>query len=120
MTGAPGGGGSTVVVGAGIIGLAVARELLRHAPGAAVTVLEAADHLGAGQSGHNSGVVHAGIYYKPGSVKSVLCRRGVGLLRDFCDENARYDCTASVGNLSSPNDPRHSKGESWGHWAGTL
>ena len=87
MTGAPGGGGSTVVVGAGIIGLAVARELLHRAPGAAVTVLEAADHLGAGQSGHNSGVVHAGIYYEPGSLKATLCRRGMGLLRDFCHQH---------------------------------
>jgi L-2-hydroxyglutarate oxidase LhgO len=66
------GSSATVVVGAGIIGLAVARELLRRRPGAAVTVLEAADHLGAGQSGHNSGVVHAGIYYEPGSLKATL------------------------------------------------
>jgi len=77
----------TAVVGAGIIGLAVARELLRRTPGAAVTVLEAADHLGAGQSGHNSGVVHAGVYYEPGSLKATLCRRGMGLLRDFCEQH---------------------------------
>jgi L-2-hydroxyglutarate oxidase LhgO len=78
---------STAVVGGGIIGLAVARELLRRSPGAAVTVLEAADDLGAGQSGHNSGVVHAGIYYQPGSLKATLCRRGMGLLRDFCTQH---------------------------------
>ena len=92
MTGARGsssgrGSTGTVVVGAGIIGLAVARELLRRSPGAAVTVLEAADHLGAGQTGHNSGVVHAGVYYEPGSLKATLCRRGMGLLRDFCEQH---------------------------------
>ena len=78
---------TAVVVGAGILGLAVAREVLRREPGSTVTVLEAADHLGAGQSGHNSGVVHAGLYYEPGSLKATLCRRGMGLLRDFCTEH---------------------------------
>ena len=78
----PGAGAATlVVVGAGIIGLAVAREILTRSPGASVTVLESADHLGAGQTGHNSGVVHAGIYYEPASLKATLCRRGMGLLR---------------------------------------
>jgi len=78
---------TTAVVGGGILGLAVAREVLRREPGSTVTVLEAADHLGAGQSGHNSGVVHAGLYYEPGSLKATLCRRGMGLLRDFCAEH---------------------------------
>jgi (S)-2-hydroxyglutarate dehydrogenase len=87
VTAAGGSSGTTVVVGAGIIGLAVARELLRRAPDAGVTVLEAADHLGAGQSGHNSGVVHAGVYYPPGSLKATLCRRGMGLLHDFCEQH---------------------------------
>ena len=87
MTTAGGRGRATAVVGGGIIGLAVAREVLRREPGSAVTVLEAADHLGAGQSGHNSGVVHAGLYYEPGSLKATLCRRGMGLLREFCAEH---------------------------------
>lgn len=80
-------GGTTAVVGGGILGLAVARELSRRFPGAPVAVLEAADHLGAHQTGHNSGVVHAGLYYEPGSLKATLCRRGAGLLRDFCAEH---------------------------------
>ncbi|HTE72837.1 MAG TPA: L-2-hydroxyglutarate oxidase [Actinomycetes bacterium] len=80
-------GRATAVVGGGILGLAVAREVLRREPGSTVTVLEAADHLGAGQSGHNSGVVHAGLYYEPGSLKATLCRRGMGLLRDYCAEH---------------------------------
>ncbi|MEV4802475.1 L-2-hydroxyglutarate oxidase [Nonomuraea sp. NPDC049421] len=71
------------VVGAGIVGLAVARELA-GARGAEVTVLEKEGHVGAHQTGHNSGVVHAGIYYPPGSLKARLCREGVALLREYC------------------------------------
>jgi L-2-hydroxyglutarate oxidase len=76
------------VVGAGIVGLAVARELLRTKPGCSLVVLDKEPVVAAHQTGHNSGVVHAGIYYKPGSVKSTLCRRGVGLLEEFCAEHA--------------------------------
>lgn len=75
-----------VVVGGGIIGLAVARELTRRRPGAVVTVLEKEGHLASHQTGHNSGVVHAGIYYRPGSLKAELCTRGRLLLKDFCAE----------------------------------
>lgn len=75
------------VIGAGIVGLAVARQLLLTRPGSSLVVLDKEPAVASHQTGHNSGVVHAGIYYKPGSAKSVLCRRGVGLLRDFCDEH---------------------------------
>jgi L-2-hydroxyglutarate oxidase LhgO len=74
------------VVGGGILGLAVGRELLRTRPGARVVVLEKEDRVATHQTGHNSGVVHAGIYYKPGSLKAELCTRGRLLLRDYCDE----------------------------------
>ncbi|NUS06569.1 MAG: L-2-hydroxyglutarate oxidase, partial [Nonomuraea sp.] len=74
------------VVGAGIVGLAVARELAA-ARGAEVTVLEKEARVGAHQTGHNSGVVHAGIYYQPGSLKATLCREGVALLRAYCAEH---------------------------------
>jgi L-2-hydroxyglutarate oxidase len=76
------------VVGAGIVGLAVARELLRTKPGCSLVVVDKEPAVAAHQTGHNSGVVHAGIYYKPGSVKSTLCRRGVGLLEEFCADHA--------------------------------
>ena len=80
------------VIGGGIIGAAVARRLLQLRPDAQVTVLEKEDRLAAHQSGRNSGVVHAGLYYPPGSLKATLCRRGVGLLRDFCAEQSiTYD-----------------------------
>ncbi|MFB9627238.1 L-2-hydroxyglutarate oxidase [Nonomuraea helvata] len=84
------------VVGAGIVGLAVARELARTR-GAEVTVLEKEPHVGAHQTGHNSGVVHAGIYYPPGSLKARLCREGVALLKEYCAAHALpYD---EVGKL---------------------
>ncbi|MFI5718319.1 L-2-hydroxyglutarate oxidase [Nocardia sp. NPDC051750] len=75
-----------VVVGAGIVGLAVAREIGRRHPGDRVVVLEKEDRVAVHQTGHNSGVVHAGIYYQPGSLKAVLCARGRGMLRDYCAE----------------------------------
>ncbi len=76
------------VVGGGILGVAIARELVRRRPGTEVVVLEKEDRLAAHQTGHNSGVVHAGIYYKPGSLKAELCTRGRALLKDFCAEHA--------------------------------
>ena len=72
------------IVGGGIVGLAVGRELSRRRAGARVVVFEREDRLAAHQTGHNSGVVHAGLYYQPGSLKATLCRRGVGLLKEFC------------------------------------
>ena len=76
------------VVGGGILGVAIAREVVRRRPGTQVVVLEKEDRLAAHQTGRNSGVVHAGIYYRPGSLKAELCTRGRGLLQDFCAEHA--------------------------------
>lgn len=76
-----------VVVGAGIVGLAVAREFsLRH-PQAAVAVVEKERGVAAHQTGHNSGVVHGGIYYEPGSLKARLCVEGARLMYEFCEEH---------------------------------
>jgi L-2-hydroxyglutarate oxidase LhgO len=72
------------VVGAGILGLAVARRIAELQPEAQLVVFEKEDRVGAHQTGHNSGVVHAGLYYPPGSLKAELCRRGMTLLREFC------------------------------------
>ncbi len=74
------------VVGGGIVGTAVARRLLQIRPDATVTLLEKEPDLAQHQTGHNSGVVHAGLYYPPGSLKARLCRRGVGLLRAYCQD----------------------------------
>jgi (S)-2-hydroxyglutarate dehydrogenase len=78
--------GSIGIVGGGIVGLAIARDLVRRRPGARVVVLEKEGRVGTHQTGHNSGVVHAGIYYKPGSLKAELCTRGRLLLKDYCAE----------------------------------
>jgi len=75
------------IVGAGIVGLAIARELTRRRPGTRVVVFEKEDRVAAHQTGHNSGVVHAGIYYPPGSLKARLCTRGVALLKEYCAEH---------------------------------
>ena len=72
------------VIGGGIVGVAIAREILTRRPDTQVTLFEKEDRLAAHQTGRNSGVVHAGLYYQPGSNKAVLCRRGVGLLEEFC------------------------------------
>jgi (S)-2-hydroxyglutarate dehydrogenase len=77
-----------VVVGAGILGLAVAREALLRDPDLRVHVIEREDRVGAHQTGHNSGVVHAGIYYAPGSLKARLCVEGARDLYAFCEEHA--------------------------------
>ncbi len=74
------------VIGAGIVGLAVARRLTQLMPGAEVTVLDKENRVAAHQTGHNSGVVHAGLYYAPGSLKATLCRRGMALLKEYCAE----------------------------------
>ncbi len=75
------------VVGAGILGLATARALVRAAPGLRVAVLDKEHRIGAHQTGRSSGVVHSGVYYAPGSLKAELCVRGARELAAFCEEN---------------------------------
>ena len=76
-----------VVIGAGIIGLATAYQILRDRPHARVTVLEKEDRVAGHQTGHNSGVIHAGVYYTPGSLKATLCKAGSKSIVDFCAEH---------------------------------
>ena len=75
-----------VVVGGGIIGLATSMKLTQDFPNLKVAVLEKEKEVAQHQTGHNSGVIHAGIYYAPGSQKANFCSTGGKLLRDFCDE----------------------------------
>src|SRR5437660_1722791 len=74
------------VIGAGIIGLAVARELLVRLPRLSLCVFEQESCVAAHQTGHSSGVIHAGIYYTPGSLKARLCVHGARALYDYCEE----------------------------------
>jgi L-2-hydroxyglutarate oxidase LhgO len=83
----PGGRDRVGVIGAGIVGLAVARRLAQLCPDARITVVDKEDDVAVHQTGHNSGVVHAGLYYAPGTLKAELCTRGRLLLRDFCAEH---------------------------------
>jgi len=75
------------VVGGGIVGLASALAISERYPRCSLTVLEKEPEVGSHQTGHNSGVIHAGIYYKPGSYKAMLCVEGVRLMKAFCEES---------------------------------
>jgi 2-hydroxyglutarate dehydrogenase len=75
------------VVGAGILGLAVARELHARRPDRSLAVLDAADRVAGGQTGANSGVIHAGIYYAPGSLKARMCVEGARAMYALCEEH---------------------------------
>lgn len=75
------------IIGGGIVGLATAMALLQQRPGASLLILEKEASLGRHQTGHNSGVIHAGIYYAPGSLKAELCKRGAQATKDFCSEH---------------------------------
>ncbi len=75
------------VIGGGIVGLATALTLLQRRPGSSVIVIEKERDVAAHQTGHNSGVIHAGIYYQPGSRKALFCKEGSEWTRRFCDEH---------------------------------
>jgi 2-hydroxyglutarate dehydrogenase len=94
-----------VVVGGGILGLATAREWQQRFPGESIAVLEREPQLAAHQTGHNSGVVHAGIYYAPGSLKAQLCAEGRDKLYAFCDEHGvAYEKTGKLIVAVDPSE----------------
>ena len=76
-----------VIVGGGIVGIASAYQIWIHNPEVHITIIEKEATLAAHQTGHNSGVIHSGIYYKPGSLKAENCLRGYRMLLDFCNDN---------------------------------
>jgi (S)-2-hydroxyglutarate dehydrogenase len=81
-----------VIVGGGIVGLATARDLLMRRPGSRVAILEKEPAIGQHQTGHNSGVIHAGVYYAPGSLKARLCSEGREKTYQYCEEKGiRYE-----------------------------
>uniref|UniRef100_UPI004047F579 L-2-hydroxyglutarate oxidase n=3 Tax=Roseivirga sp. TaxID=1964215 RepID=UPI004047F579 len=86
-----------IVIGGGIVGLATAYQTLAKKPGLKVLLLEKESKLATHQTGNNSGVIHSGLYYKPGSLKATNCINGYKMLLDFCDqEDIAYDLCGKV------------------------
>lgn len=97
-----------VVIGAGIVGLATAWRLQNQFSDLRIIVVEAAERVAAHQSGHNSGVLHSGIYYKPGSLKARTCRAGKQAMESFCNEHdvAWQQCGKVVVATTAEELPR--------------
>src|SRR5580765_1008375 len=86
-----------VIIGGGIVGLATALQTLRLRPGVRLAVLEKEQAIARHQTGHNSGVIHSGIYYKPGSLKAKNCVAGAARMVEFCREHSiPYDICGKV------------------------
>ena len=109
-----------VIIGGGIVGLATANALLEQRPQTRLVILEAEDHLGAHQTGHNSGVIHSGLYYKPGSLKAKYCVEGRAAMYRFCEEHGvpHERCGKVVVATSEQEIPRleelHRRGQANG------
>jgi L-2-hydroxyglutarate oxidase len=97
-----------IVVGGGIVGLATALRIIEKHPGLNVVVIEKEAEVALHQTGHNSGVIHSGLYYKPGSLKARLCREGYAQLVDFCkrEEIAHEICGKVVVATSEKEIPQ--------------
>jgi L-2-hydroxyglutarate oxidase len=97
-----------MIIGGGIVGLAVALEFTQRFPHRRLLVLEKEDRVARHQSGHNSGVIHAGIYYKPGSLKAKLCVTGAAAMVEFCREHgiAHKVCGKVIVATSADELPR--------------
>ena len=86
-----------IVIGGGIVGLATALKTVEKKPGTKLLLIEKEAELSSHQTGNNSGVIHSGIYYKPGSLKAINCRKGYKQLIDFCDrEDIEYELCGKV------------------------
>ena len=86
-----------IIIGGGIVGLASAYQLLQKNPDLKVAIVEKENAVAAHQTGHNSGVIHSGLYYKPGSLKAQNCISGYKMLIDFCDtKNIKYDLCGKI------------------------
>lgn len=96
------------IIGGGIVGLATAVQLLQSRPNTQLIVLEAETDVGRHQSGHNSGVLHSGVYYKPGSLKAVTCRAGKAMMEAFCAAQGvpTERCGKVIVATSAPELPR--------------
>lgn len=94
-----------VIIGGGIVGLATALQIKRQRPSLSVTVIEKENRVAAHQTGHNSGVIHSGLYYKPGSLKATNCIRGYWMLIEFCEqENVPYELCGKIVVATKPEE----------------
>lgn len=94
-----------IIIGAGIVGLATAYKILKKKPSFKLCIIEKESYPAAHQTGNNSGVMHSGIYYKPGSLKALNCKRGYKMLIEFCNENEiAYDICGKVIVAVTPED----------------
>lgn len=92
-----------VIIGGGIVGLATGYHILQQRPGLKITVLEKENQVAAHQTGHNSGVIHSGLYYAPGSLKATNCIRGYDMLLDFCrKEDIPFDLCGKIVVATTP------------------
>lgn len=88
---------NVIIIGGGIVGLATAYQLLKQRPQTTICLLEKESDLALHQTGNNSGVIHSGVYYKPGSEKARNCKTGYQMLLDFCEqENIAYELCGKV------------------------
>ena len=93
-----------VVIGGGIVGLATALNLKKAKPSLRLLLVEKENSLAAHQTGHNSGVIHSGLYYKPGSLKAKNCIEGYHMLIDFCNENnIKYELCGKIVVATNEN-----------------
>lgn len=93
------------IIGGGIVGLATALQIKQQKPALSVIVLEKENRVAAHQTGHNSGVIHSGLYYKPGSLKATNCIEGYRMLLEFCDhENVPYDLCGKIVVATKPDE----------------
>ena len=97
-----------VIIGGGIIGMSTAMQLIDLYPDARMVLLEKESGPAHHQTGHNSGVIHAGIYYAPGSLKADLCKRGAQATKDFCSEHGiAFDVCGKLLVASNPVSYTH-------------
>src|SRR5258708_13965667 len=96
---------NVIVIGGGVVGLAVALEITRRFPHLRLLLLEKEDQVARHQSGHNSGVIHSGVYYKPGSLKARLCVAGAAAMIEFCREHGiSHKVCGKVVVATSPDE----------------
>ncbi len=94
-----------IIIGGGIVGLATALKIKERQPGVNLALIEKEKQLAAHQTGHNSGVIHSGIYYKPGSLKATNCIRGYQMLLDFCQKHhVAYELCGKIIVATDPSE----------------